>query len=162
MPPVKVVFVPRFDSQLSESQRDEQETDQDEQQPSQRRRKGRGKKRGKEEKLVLKVKLPKSKKASKEDEAPRRLLLEPTANTTKSTESRGGEKEKQVDEHGAGTQSDSVGGDVFFFSEPPTSKVMNEKEKAKLSVVRTIARMLEENQLIRQRVAALSQIHSLH
>ncbi|GLD62001.1 uncharacterized protein AKAME5_001376000 [Lates japonicus] len=60
---------------------------------------------------------------------------------------------------GAGTVSGSVGGDVFFFSQRSNGKATNEKEKAKLAVLRTISKMLEENQLIRQRLIALRQVH---
>ncbi|KAK5865047.1 hypothetical protein PBY51_016242 [Eleginops maclovinus] len=72
---------------------------------------------------------------------------EDATNKTKSTVSGGG----------AGTDSDQVVRDVFMFSERPASTELNETKKAKLAVLRTISKMLEENQFIRRRLAAVRQ-----
>ncbi|XP_071313410.1 uncharacterized protein [Trachinotus anak] len=149
MSPVRTVYVPRFDSQQGSSHRDEPPP------PSQSPREKRGNKRARGEKsrLVLKIKLPKlgastlsKKRATKEDETPGRWTLEPALNKPKTAVIGTGELQ------GPGTDSDA-----FFFSQRPTLKATDEKKKAKLTVLRTISKMLEENRLIRQRLIALSQ-----
>ncbi|KAM8732778.1 uncharacterized protein AB9X84_024729 [Acanthopagrus schlegelii] len=124
--------------------------------PSDGRRDKRGNKRSKvKTRSVLKVKLPTlNKKVTKEEKTPRRWTLEPTINKSKPTASRGGGR------GGAqcfDTVVDTVGRDVFYFSQSTPRKAINEKEKAKLAVLRTISRVLEENRLLRQRLVALSQ-----
>ncbi|KAL7394711.1 hypothetical protein ABVT39_002712 [Epinephelus coioides] len=150
---VRTVYVPLFGSQQGSSQRHVSDRTMDETEPPSPRDK-RGNKRGKvnvrgqKTRFVLKVKFPKldnstlSKKATE-----RRWTAEATTNKTKAT----------VNSGGAGAESDSVGRDVFFFSQRPTSTTTNEKEKARLAVLRTISKMLEENQLIRERLATISQ-----
>ncbi|XP_078025375.1 uncharacterized protein LOC144463791 [Epinephelus lanceolatus] len=155
---VRTVYVPLFGSQQGSSQRHVSDRTMDETEPPSPRDK-RGNKRGKvnvrgqKTRFVLKVKFPKldnstlSKKATEGETTERRWTAEATANKTKATVSSGG----------AGAESDSVGRDVFFFSQRPTSTATNEKEKARLAVLRTISKMLEENQLIRERLATVSQ-----
>ncbi|KAL6117895.1 uncharacterized protein ACO6RY_15594 [Pungitius sinensis] len=95
--------------------------------------------------FLLKVKLQKfhGTLSEKVEVTPRRCLEYRAANKTETTVSR----------QGSATDSDSVG---VLFSQRPTITASN-KDKAKLAVLRTISRMLEENQLIRQRLATVSQ-----
>lgn len=97
----RTVYVPRFGSQLGSSQIDEPQPDQDQTEPpSQDQRDERGNKlgkvRGEKTRFVLKVKLPKlnnstvSKKETNEEKTPSRLMVEDTANKSKTTMSRGG------------------------------------------------------------------------
>ncbi|KAF1384461.1 hypothetical protein PFLUV_G00120480 [Perca fluviatilis] len=158
MSPVRTVYVPCFGSQFGSSQRDEPRQDQImyPKKPPSRDKGGNSrckvKVRGEKSRFHLKVKFPKlnnsalSKKATKKDNTPR-WMVEGAANKIKTTVSQGG----------AGTDSDSVGGDVFLFTENPTSTAINSNEKVKLAVLRTISKMLEENQLIRQRLVTASQ-----
>ncbi|XP_068449154.1 uncharacterized protein si:ch211-277c7.7 [Clinocottus analis] len=150
MLPIKKVYVPCFSSKLGSSQRDESQPDQPSDQTTQTKSTSRYQRdgdprgnrranvdvRGGKKRLLLKVKLPKRNctLSKKIDKTPRRWT-------------------------GAATESGSVGGDVFCFSQRPTSTAINEKDKAKLSVLRTISKMMEENRLIRQRLATLSQAH---
>ncbi|KAE8286152.1 hypothetical protein D5F01_LYC15832 [Larimichthys crocea] len=143
---VRTEYVPWFDSQPGPSQAPQPEETMDRTgPPSEGQRGKRGNKqrnvRGEKPRFVFKVKLPKLNKVTdkEEDRTTRRWMLEPT---------RG---------QGAAADSDSAGGDVFVFSQRTSSKTINEKEKAKLTVLRTISKVLEENQLIRQRLSALSQ-----
>ncbi|XP_036933889.1 uncharacterized protein LOC119007985 isoform X4 [Acanthopagrus latus] len=152
----RTAYEPWFGSQVGSSQREEPPADRNmvgqPQPPSDGRRDKRGNKRSKvKTRSVLKVKLPTlNKKVTKEEKTPRRWTLEPTINKSKPTASRGGAQ--CVD-----TVVDTVGRDVFYFSQSTPSKAINEKEKAKLAVLRTISRVLEENRLLRQRLVALSQ-----
>ncbi|XP_072768424.1 uncharacterized protein [Nerophis lumbriciformis] len=47
--------------------------------------------------------------------------------------------------------------DPFFFSQRPQSKASSEKDRVRLAVVRTIYKMVEENKLIRERLASLKE-----
>ncbi|KAI9539203.1 hypothetical protein NQZ68_009280 [Dissostichus eleginoides] len=160
MLPVRSIYVPQFGSLLGSSQKDETQPDQTPGRTPGRTelssRIKRGNKRGnvndEKTRLFLKVKLQRVNNSTLSNTRPeknknKKWMKEDATNKTQSTVSRGG----------AGTNSDSVVRDVFFFSEKPTSRELNEKEKAKLAVLRTISKMLEENQLIRQRLAAVRQ-----
>ncbi|KAM6952237.1 uncharacterized protein PEZ65_010713 [Lycodopsis pacificus] len=152
----KKVHVPWFDALLGSSQREELQPDQTVERtpqtksPSRHQSGKRGKKMGDvrvgKKQFLLKVKLQKvnSTLNKKVDSTPGRWTGEPAANNTKTTVSR------------QGAATDSVVRDVFFFSQRPTSTAKSEEEKAKLAVLRTISKMLKQNQLIRQRLATVS------
>ncbi|KAK9517837.1 hypothetical protein VZT92_023178 [Zoarces viviparus] len=152
------VQVPWFDSLLGSSQREEPQPDQtvdrtpQTKSPSRHQSGKRGNKMGHvrvgKKRFLLKVNLQKVNRTlnKKVDNTPGRWTGEPATNYTKTTVSR----------QGAATASDSVVRDVFFFSQRPTSTAKNEKEEAKLAVLRTISKMLKQNQLIRQRLATVS------
>ncbi|CAG5992165.1 unnamed protein product [Menidia menidia] len=158
MPPVKTVYVPRFGSQLGSSQRTEPELELVEPSPvsqNENRLKKRSK-NGSERNIrsVLKIKLPKFTstpllKVTKDGTTPAKYVLRPSTSKPKTT----GNQERRT--QCADPVSTLVNGDVFSFSQ--RSETTTPKEKAQLSVVRTISKMLEENRLIRQRLAALRQ-----
>lgn len=146
--------MPRFDSQLSSSQRNEDtlvsldEPQQDETVVSKVRR---GNKRPTSEKtgLVFKVKLPK-------------FGVKSTVEKSKASTPRWVNPTKRNDtqrEHpqSSGPGSDSVREkDVYYFSE---EQPKSEKDKVKIAVLRNISRMLAENNHIRQRLMSLTQVN---
>ncbi|KAK2849373.1 hypothetical protein Q5P01_009207 [Channa striata] len=134
MSPVKTVHGPRTEPPAAQAERPRPE------------KRGKKRARGGKPKFLLKVKLPKfscSSFPTEKEKSPPRWMFTGNTNT-------GGET-------GAGSDCRSVEVDVFCFSQKPSSKATNQQEKGKHSVLRTISKMLEENQLIRQRLAALSQ-----
>ncbi|KAK5925344.1 hypothetical protein CgunFtcFv8_017875 [Champsocephalus gunnari] len=152
MLPVRSIYVPHFGSQLGSSQKDETQPDQTPAQLPSRIKRGnkRGNVSDEKTRLFLKVKLQRVNNSTLSNTRPEKTktkqwMKEDATNKTQSTVIGGG----------AGTNSDSIVRDVFSFSQRPTSRELNEKEKAKLAVLRTISKMLEENQLIRQRLAAV-------
>ncbi|TNN75641.1 hypothetical protein EYF80_014004 [Liparis tanakae] len=155
MAPFKKTYVPSFNSPLSSSQRDAPQPDQplDRTKPHSRYRpdpradsRAHVDVRGRNKRLLLKVKLLQHDRtlSKKVNKTPRRGTGEP-----------GNETETTVNRTGA-AESESVG-DVFFFSQRPSSTAATKKEKAKLSVLKTIFKMTEENKITRQRLAVLSQ-----
>ncbi|KAK5619779.1 hypothetical protein CRENBAI_007453 [Crenichthys baileyi] len=118
----------------------------------------RGKKRNKNRpekagRPLLKVKLPKLKSLALTAKGTKDVKT-PTKRTSKTKSTINQESQT---ESGANTASALVDGDVFFFTQRSSTQPTNEKEMAKLSVLRTISKMLEENRLIRRRLSVLSQ-----
>ncbi|KAK2903943.1 hypothetical protein Q8A73_010600 [Channa argus] len=154
MSPVKTVHVPGLGSQQRHEPQVDQTLGQAEPRSQCRRPEKRGKKRARGEKtqFLLKVKLPKLSSKSlteKMDKSSPRWRF--AANKNIATVGGGGETPC------AASDCHSVGVDDFCFFQGPTSKATNQHDKDKYSVLRTISKMLKENQLIRRRLAALSQ-----
>ncbi|XP_023815085.1 uncharacterized protein LOC111948027 [Oryzias latipes] len=150
MLPRKTVSFPSFRSPLNSRQRNEPQLDRTEQPCRPQSEKSEDKRaksrRKKANPSALKVKLAKVSPNSPAipKTSRRRLTLEPTTPKTNINQ-------------GSGTSPALVDRDVFLFSPASQTKTTNEKDKARLSVLRTISRMLEENLLIRRRLEVLSQ-----
>ncbi|CAB1426311.1 unnamed protein product [Pleuronectes platessa] len=154
MSQAKTAYVPRFGSQPGPSQTEEPQLDTTMGPPKSGHKvdKCRNKReRGGKPRFILKVKLPEfssnrlsKKKVTQEDETPGGWTSKPAENRTSVTT--------------RGSQDADVGG--VFFSKRSTNKATNKKKEAKLAVLKTTARMMEENKLIRQRLAALTKAHT--
>ncbi|XP_047190644.1 GATA zinc finger domain-containing protein 7-like isoform X2 [Scophthalmus maximus] len=152
MSPAKTEHVTRLASHRGSGQRDEPQpqhaVDQTEPRPRcEADKRGNKRVRGEKTRSLLKVKLPKinartlsKEKATREDDdddnddnndnnndnnnndTPSWWTLEPAESRTTTVSRVGGSR-------AADTDADSVGGDVFFFSQGPTSQVTDEKEQ---------------------------------